>query len=92
MKIKFLGTTSRAKMAHPHLSVDSLTPPPPQAVVQSIIFQNSLTGLKNLQYISKSGTISMMRFLKLKHFLEGKPKLYSKQYQNVVFEANKKSF
>ena len=25
MKIKFLGTTSRAKMAHPHLSVDSFT-------------------------------------------------------------------
>ena len=27
MKIKFLGTTSRAKMAHTRLSVDSLTPP-----------------------------------------------------------------
>ena len=29
MKIKFLGTNSRAKMAHPYLSIDSLTPPPP---------------------------------------------------------------
>ena len=28
MKIKFLGTNSRAKMAHPCLSIDSLTPPP----------------------------------------------------------------
>ena len=28
MKIKFLGTNSRAKMAHPRLSIDSLTPPP----------------------------------------------------------------
>ena len=28
----------------------------------------------------------------MKLFLEGKPKLYRKQYQNVVFEANKKSF
>ena len=28
MKIKFLGTISRAKMAHPRLSVDSLTPSP----------------------------------------------------------------
>ena len=27
MKIKFLGTNSRAKMAHPRLSIDSLTPP-----------------------------------------------------------------
>ena len=25
-KIKLLGTTSRAKMAHPHLSINSLTP------------------------------------------------------------------
>ena len=28
MKIKFLGTTLRAEMAHPRLSVNSLTPPP----------------------------------------------------------------
>ena len=26
MKIKFLGTSSSAKMAHPHSSIDSLTP------------------------------------------------------------------
>ena len=26
MKIKFLGTNSRAKMAHPHPSINSLTP------------------------------------------------------------------
>ena len=36
MKIKFLGTTSRAKMAHPRPLIDSLTPPPEAQVLSAL--------------------------------------------------------
>ena len=36
-KIKFLDTTSRAKMAQPRLSVNSLTPPPPPEVFKHFL-------------------------------------------------------